>query len=340
MSELSGQVTHLEWSATPLWLIPLLPFVGAATNAIFGRRLQKSDAGRDLSKRCTSGASASRRSPSGAMLVAFALVVANFVRLLGLEPGQPLPLLARLADGPHRIPRRELLVRDGSALGADGADHHRRRLAHPHLRLLVHGDGAGLLALLHVPEPLRLLDVAPRPRGQLRRHVLRLGGRRPLQLPAHRLLVQGLQEGDRGHEGLRGQPRRRLGRHLRPRPPLLGPGRRVDRARAATTPTSARASSPSRPSPTPTPRRKRPRSTPKGLPTPKLPSPSSGEQPARRGQGVQGAHGARAGDDKAKPGTMAGRLGQRRPRADDAAQARREHGPQAGARAARPTRAS
>ena len=34
MSEFSGQVTHVEWSLTPLWLIPLLPFLGAVINAI------------------------------------------------------------------------------------------------------------------------------------------------------------------------------------------------------------------------------------------------------------------------------------------------------------------
>ena len=50
MSEYSGQVTHVELSAT-LWLIPLLPFLGAAANAIFGRRLQNSSVGKDLSKR-------------------------------------------------------------------------------------------------------------------------------------------------------------------------------------------------------------------------------------------------------------------------------------------------
>ncbi len=87
MSELSGQVTQLELSATPLVLIPLLPFLGAATNAIFGRRLQKSDAGSALGKRLHIGSVGVSAVAVGAMLIAFALVVVNFVALLRLEPG-------------------------------------------------------------------------------------------------------------------------------------------------------------------------------------------------------------------------------------------------------------
>src|SRR5262249_17691922 len=86
-SDFSGQVTHLEWSATPLWLIPLLPFLGAATNAIFGRRLQASDFGRSLGKRWHIGSPAASLVAVGAMAIAFVLVVLNRVRLLGLEPG-------------------------------------------------------------------------------------------------------------------------------------------------------------------------------------------------------------------------------------------------------------
>ena len=87
MSDFSGQVTHLEWSATPLWLIPLLPFVGAATNAIFGRRMQASAVGRDVSKRWHIGSFGVSAVAVGAMLVAFGLVVSNWVKLLGLPPG-------------------------------------------------------------------------------------------------------------------------------------------------------------------------------------------------------------------------------------------------------------
>ena len=87
MSEFSGQVTHLEWSATPLWFIPLLPFLGALTNAIFGRRFQKSDTQRALEKRLHIGSFGVSAVAVGAMLLAFALTVVNFVKLLGLVPG-------------------------------------------------------------------------------------------------------------------------------------------------------------------------------------------------------------------------------------------------------------
>ena len=87
MSEFSGQVTHVEWSLTPLWLIPLLPFLGAVTNAIFGRYLQKSEFGRETSKRLHIGSLGVTAVAVGAMLGAFALVVANFVKLVSLEPG-------------------------------------------------------------------------------------------------------------------------------------------------------------------------------------------------------------------------------------------------------------
>ena len=63
-------------------------------------------------------------------------------------------------------------------------DHHRHRHAHPRLLHRLHGRRAGVLAVLLVPEPLRLRDAPPRHGGQLRDHVLRVGGRRPRVLPA------------------------------------------------------------------------------------------------------------------------------------------------------------
>ncbi len=86
MPELSGQVTHIEWALTPLVLIPLMPFLGAATNAIFGRRLQHSDFGKDASKRLHIGSFGVSAVAVGAMLLAFALTVANFAKLVTLEP--------------------------------------------------------------------------------------------------------------------------------------------------------------------------------------------------------------------------------------------------------------
>jgi NADH-quinone oxidoreductase subunit L len=87
MSEFSGQVTHVEWAPIQLWLIPLLPFLGAVTNAIFGRKLQASTFGRDLEKRLHIGSFGVSLVAVGAMLLAFALGLASFVKLLTLEPG-------------------------------------------------------------------------------------------------------------------------------------------------------------------------------------------------------------------------------------------------------------
>ncbi|APR83511.1 NADH-ubiquinone oxidoreductase chain L [Minicystis rosea] len=87
MSELSGQVTHVEWSLTPLWWIPLLPLLGAVTNAVFGRRLQESKVGRDLAKRLHIGSFGVSAVAVGAMLVSFVLAVVNVIHLAGLPSG-------------------------------------------------------------------------------------------------------------------------------------------------------------------------------------------------------------------------------------------------------------
>jgi NADH-quinone oxidoreductase subunit L len=87
MSELSGQITHLEWSLTPLWLIPLLPFLGAAINAVFGRALQRSRANAALEKRLHIGSFGVSAVAVGAMLIAFGLGLANFIKLAALESG-------------------------------------------------------------------------------------------------------------------------------------------------------------------------------------------------------------------------------------------------------------
>ncbi|AGP40849.1 NADH-quinone oxidoreductase subunit L [Sorangium cellulosum] len=86
MPDYSGQVTHVHASLTPLWWIPLLPLLGAATNALFGRALQRSAFGRDLSKRLHIGSFGVTLVAVGAMLGAFALGLANFVALAGLAP--------------------------------------------------------------------------------------------------------------------------------------------------------------------------------------------------------------------------------------------------------------
>ena len=73
MPELSGQVTHIEWSLTPLILIPLMPFLGAAINAVFGRRLQHERLRQGTAKRLHIGSFGVSAVAVGAMLLAFAL---------------------------------------------------------------------------------------------------------------------------------------------------------------------------------------------------------------------------------------------------------------------------
>jgi NADH-quinone oxidoreductase subunit L len=87
MPEYAGPVTHVEPSLTPLWWIPLLPFLGAVINAVFGRALQRSAFGRGFSKRAHIGSAGVSLVAVGAMLGAFALGVANFAKLLTLEAG-------------------------------------------------------------------------------------------------------------------------------------------------------------------------------------------------------------------------------------------------------------
>src|SRR5262245_43925435 len=86
MSDYFGQVQHVELSTT-LWLIPLLPFLGAATNAIFGRAFQRSSFGKDFSKRFHIGSFGVSAVAIGAMLISFSLVLANVIKLVTLEPG-------------------------------------------------------------------------------------------------------------------------------------------------------------------------------------------------------------------------------------------------------------
>ena len=108
----------------------------------------------------------------------------------------------RLAGG-LRVPRRPAL-----------ADHdaHRDRHREPHPPVLdrVHARRRRVLAVLPVPEPVHLRDAEPGAGREPRRAVPRVGGRRAVLVPAHRLLVHRSQELGRGQQGVRRQPDRRL----------------------------------------------------------------------------------------------------------------------------------
>ena len=83
------------------------------------------------------------------------------------------------------------------------------RPARPRLLDRLHEPRPGLLAVLRLPQPVHVLDAAAGPRGQLPRRVRRLGAGRPVELPAHRLLVPQALGGAGGQEGVHRQPRRR-----------------------------------------------------------------------------------------------------------------------------------
>jgi len=86
MPEYSGEVTHIELANVPLWFIALLPFLGAAVNAVFGRRLQSSNWQAALGKRLHIGSPAVSAVAIGAMLGSFLLTVVSFAQLVSLEP--------------------------------------------------------------------------------------------------------------------------------------------------------------------------------------------------------------------------------------------------------------
>jgi NADH-quinone oxidoreductase subunit L len=87
MPEFSGPVQHVELSTT-LWLIPFLPLLGCVINAFFGRKLQASRAGSDLSKRLHIGSFGVTAVAVGAMLAAFVLAVFHVAKLAGLPEGE------------------------------------------------------------------------------------------------------------------------------------------------------------------------------------------------------------------------------------------------------------
>ena len=104
-----------------------------------------------------------------------------------------------------------------SAVRDDAARRHRHRDADSRLLDGVHRRRAARRrrAVLLLPEPLLLLHAHARPGEQLPGDVRGLGGRGPLLVSAHRLLVREEERVGRGEEGLHHQPHRRLGLHPR-----------------------------------------------------------------------------------------------------------------------------
>jgi NADH-quinone oxidoreductase subunit L len=83
MPEYSGPLQSVELSSS-LWLIPLLPFLGALINALVGWRMQRAAAGRDLAKRLHIGSLPVSAVAMGSVGLAFLLSVGQVVRIVGL----------------------------------------------------------------------------------------------------------------------------------------------------------------------------------------------------------------------------------------------------------------
>ncbi len=113
-------------------------------------------------------------------------------------------------DG-DRLPRRR-------PHGDDDVRRHLRLADGAHLHHRLHGRRPGLQALLRLHLAVHLLDADAGDEQQLPAAVLRLGGGGPGLLPADRLLVHPADGDLRQHEGLPGQPGRRLRLHPRHRP--------------------------------------------------------------------------------------------------------------------------
>ena len=157
---------------TVLALIPLLPLLGFVFIGLFGRKVGQA-------RPSPSWPWAWWLCPSLLSVVAFA------------EPGRR---AASRVDYGEWMAVGDLQVPFGLVFDPlsrpDGPGGHRHRRPDPPLFRGLHGPGRGLCALLRLPEPLRVLHADPGA-GLLPAPAVRgLGGRGPLQLPAHRLLLR------------------------------------------------------------------------------------------------------------------------------------------------------
>ena len=189
-----------------LFLIPLLPLLGFLFNFTVGVRVLGRKAGGHGHD--DHGGHGAHHAPSPLIgLVAAGTVFLSFLLAIGaVLEAHAAPDHAIVRDAVDVAPRRRR--RDGRprrgrrhavhgrvglprrpALLGDGPLRHLRRLPHPRLLDRVHGARPGLRPVHVVPEPLHVRDAHPRPGGQLRGPLRGVGGRRPLLVPPHRVLV-------------------------------------------------------------------------------------------------------------------------------------------------------
>ena len=87
MPSYSGPLQTVVESST-LWLVPLLPILGAVINAAVGWRLQRSPMGKELSKKLHIGSLSVSGIAMGAMALSFGLAVWHVIQLVGLPETQ------------------------------------------------------------------------------------------------------------------------------------------------------------------------------------------------------------------------------------------------------------
>ena len=180
---------------TYLWIIPLLPLLGAAANGIFGGALAEE---RHYGRRAfLDHAGLSRGARSRARILdAFAGPDSLDQVLLHLDFRRRIPRGLRAASGPaHRD---------------HAAGRHRRGLADPHLFHRIHARRSRLPPVFLLPESLHVFHADAGPGGQLPADVCRLGRRRAVQLPADRLLLPEAIRHQRRQQGVLGEPHRRF----------------------------------------------------------------------------------------------------------------------------------
>ena len=190
-----------------LFLIPLFPLLGFLFNFTIGVRVLGREGRRPGARRPRPRRRHHGRSPIIGLVAAGSGLPLVPRRGLGGRRGatrRPTTRSSRRSGrgSPAAPPRRRCTARPARrrspvdwaylarpALVGDGPRRHLRRLPDPRLLDRVHGARPGLRPVHVVPEPLHVRDAHPRPGRELRRPVRGLGGRRPLLVPAHRLLV-------------------------------------------------------------------------------------------------------------------------------------------------------
>ena len=201
-----------------IWLIPILPGIGAAINGLVGIR---------SFSRQTAGSGGVRRDDGRARRVS--LRVRSAARLAAggarsRRQSRPLDSADSARDRARDwVVRSALGVPPRSALGDDDPRRHRHRAADPYLFDSLHARRAArrIRALLLLSQPVLLLHARARAGQQLPDHVRRLGRRGPVLVPAHRLLVREEERVGRRKESLHRQPGGRLGLRARCLPGLL-----------------------------------------------------------------------------------------------------------------------